>query len=150
MRATRITALALCGVVLCSAADLTVRLLDGRTGAAMPDKPVVVWINLSPPRMFEGRTGPDGVALVHVPEDQPFRTVTVAESSYYGVIPCVHRSWRENEFQYEDVLGSGVIAVNACDPKGRLKPTLTTRPREVVIFARKPNWWEAFWMRGQF
>ena len=151
----RMAILALGSLALCSASDIKVRLLNGKTGAPMPDQPVVAWINLgmsapkSTQHMFEAHTDSGGVATVHLPEDQAIQTITAAEAAYYGLIPCVRRDWEENKFLYQEVLTSGAVGVNTCDPKGPLKRTITASPGEIVVFARKPNWWEAFWMRGQ-
>jgi len=148
---TAITAiLALSSVALCSASQITARLLNGKTDLPMPNKQVVAWINIKPtPRTFEGRTDREGVALIHLPEDQSIDTITVSEATYHQLISCTHWDWQDNQFPFKTVLESGVVAVNTCDPKGKLKPSPTAKPAEIVIFAREPNWWEAFWMRGQ-
>jgi hypothetical protein len=154
MSATRTVLLAFWSVgFCCSASDITVRLLDGKSGTPLAGRRVITWINLKPaPHMVEALTASDGAASVHVPEDQPPPTITVAtdDHQYPWVVDCVRRSWRENEFSYPGVLASGALSINACEPKGGLKPRLTASPGEVVIFASKPSKWRAFWMNGQW
>ncbi|MGC9997208.1 MAG: hypothetical protein ABSE79_17965 [Terriglobia bacterium] len=138
------------------AAEVTVRLINGNTGA--PIRNVVVGLlesgsspsagtNAVPmqdnrpklvpfPRSWTGRTDADGKATFSIP-DPPRYLV-----GCFGFNLCQRHVVYYSE-ETANILGAGVLSPNErCDRKGKLKGRFAPKPGEWVIFGTPFPWWQ--------
>ena len=138
------------------AADITIRLINGKTGRPMsntvvglaeeqsshpgssspqaaPDNtPEIVPL----PRSWEGRTDAEGKVTFHI-ADPPGTLV-----GCFGFNLCQ----RHVVYYYAEtakILGEGVLSPSErCDPKGKLKGRFSPKPGEWVVFGTPFAWWQ--------
>jgi hypothetical protein len=120
------------------AAEIHVRLVNTLTGKPMNDQPIVLYLGRDDKAVLHQTTDEDGVAVFHMPTPIP-DWINPAEASYtlYHCSP-----YQKTRFPIAEVLQRGVVALNTCDPKGKLKGKVQAMPGEVVVFARPLHWWE--------
>jgi hypothetical protein len=123
----------------CSAEDIRIRLVNAQTGE--PEKGLQS-IGLYPGRDQSGflreTTDMNGIAVFRLPSPL-VEWVTASESSrtLYQCSP-----YQKNTFKTAEILRRGVIALNVCDAKGKLKGEVEAKPGEVIVFPRPLHWWE--------
>jgi len=123
----------------CSAEDIRVRLVNGQTGEPVRGpQPVVLYLGRNHSAFLDGTTDIDGVAVFHLP-DPLAEWITAGQDSQilYHCSP-----YQKNTFKTAEILSRGVIALNVCDSKGKLKGKVDAKPGDLVIFARPLHWWE--------
>jgi len=123
----------------CSAEDIRIRLVNGQTGEPMKGpQPIVLYLGRDERTVLHETTDGDGVAVFHMP-GPIVDWVNLGEASYtlYHCSP-----YRKNTFKTREILQRGVIVLNVCDAKGKLKGKVEAKPGEVVIFAKPLRWWE--------
>lgn len=115
-----------------SSVEIVVRLVNSNTAEPMNGKPIVVYLGRDKsshlPEVF---TNKQGRAAIELPPGTEW--ITVAESSQ-TVWHC--SPFEKSTFATSDILEYGVVAVNTCDRKGKLKGKLTAKPGEVIVFVR--------------
>jgi hypothetical protein len=127
---------------VCWSQEVTVRVVNGKSGKPMKGRGVDLSAqdarlypraggNLGP--FKEGNTGRDGTVRLSVPPPRPsslFVGVGVpSEVIYCGSTPP--------SFPLEEVMKSGVISENSCDPSGKIRARFKPEPGEILIFMRK-------------
>ena len=124
----------------CLAADITVRVVNGKTGRPMAKQPVYLDTYKEFPHRLpnsleplKATTGPDGRATFSLRA----RSAEVLAFS----VPLRGTECGRFRFSPQQV-GMGVIADNLCDTKGKLKGKFTARPGEVVLFVRPFSPWD--------
>ena len=124
-----------------NAADITVRVINGETGAPVPAYPIwLFWGKDATTRSTDGVTGQDGRLVFHVPEPEPEHFFA------YPAAANVRSGCSDINFQTEEVLRRGVVEQNNCDRKHRIKEPIVAKPGDAVIFVRHIHWWE--YLRG--
>jgi hypothetical protein len=133
------------------AQQIMVKLVDGRTGRALRNQYVEIWLAEKPfgtPTQAL-RTNTEGIALVPVPA-QPSSFVAGGKS----LVDCRVRmrytasaamndygSYQDEVYRFADVLAHGAVGANKCG-----KATAEAIPGQLVLFVRPPHWWErAMW-----
>ena len=122
-------------------ADITVLLINTQTGQPMSGQRI--WLRPArqrtddlPNEMYQ-RTGPDGTAVFRFSEPSSgWINVFVNDVTLWQCSP-----WSKSKFSVKETVEHGAVALNRCDPKGKLKG-ITAKPGEVVIFTRPLHWWE--------
>lgn len=123
----------------CSAEDIRIRLVNGQTGELIKGRqPVALYLGRDHSGFVTETTNTDGVAVFRLP-DPLVEWVTAGEDSQtlYHCSP-----YQKNTFATAEILHRGAVALNNCDPKGKLRGKIEAKPGEVVIFARPLHWWE--------
>jgi hypothetical protein len=141
MRIARILLFCLLAATTCVAREIKLRLLNGETGAPIAGKEIDLWIAQEwPPTgswvnsRLKAKTGPDGVAVFDLDTPMP--------KALFFVMPLFRVACSSPKFSAVEVLRSGVVASNTCDPKGKLKGKISAGPGEAVIFERPYKFWE--------
>jgi hypothetical protein len=138
--------LALFSPQLGTAQQITVKLLDGRSGRTLKNQIVDICLaekTFGMPTQTV-RTNTEGIAFVPIPAQQTF-FVIAGES----LVDCRMRvrygkaamddanSYKEEVYRFADVLAHGAVGANKCG-----KATAQPLPGQLVLFARPPHWWE--------
>ena len=123
------------------------RLVDVRDARPYPDRKISVNFHVpQTPELqtVEGATGPDGVAVFHLPDPAPtVISVFVANGALY---PC----YRAGPIDTHQVISEGLVARCTKPPQGcackfsKQIDAIQTRPGEVVLPARPFTRWEKF------
>jgi len=121
------------------AADVTVRAINGKTGHPLVGYPIEVYAKdrvLYPHEhihlLAKADAGSDGTAAFHL--DQP---LPEALYIYIGKAGRTIGCTRNALFSIDEVLRSGVVGNNRCDPEDKIKLRFPAKAGEVVLFARK-------------
>lgn len=140
---------ALCAMgTACWGQQVTVRVINGKSGKPMRGQGV--FANSRDARLYPdivGNLGPwltktdqgpattdkNGIVRFSVPPPEPEQlSVDVGVPS--EVVPCQNRP---SDFDTKEVLKSGVVAGNTCDPSGKVRAKFHPTPGEIVVFVRK-------------
>ncbi len=122
--------------------EVSLRLLNGRTGEPIPNVRVDVYLIYEPPGprglgtelVGPVKTSANGVAKFRISEPLP---KALSLGGDHGLLPCSAGRIPTTE----EVLKHGVVEENLCDKKGKLKGKIVAKPGEVVGFAVPPSWW---------
>lgn len=115
--------------------NITVRLLDGKTGEPIRAKEILLRFATELPAggKFVGSTlkavtANDGRAVFYI-NDPPAKFVWVS-------VPLHRVDCSPGGFASEEVLRAGIVAENECDRKKKLQGKISAKPGEIVIFER--------------
>jgi len=129
-------------------ADVTVKAVDGRTGRPLAGYVIrldgidAMYPEANTHPLATATTGSDGTATLHLDEPLPKALFIVLWKAHFPrsvMIDCARP-----EFSTDEVLRSGVVGRNACDPAHRINHTFSAGPGQVVVFARKKGFLESF------
>jgi hypothetical protein len=132
--------LLLTGFETCLGQEISVRVLDAKSGRGIKNQEV--WAQFYEPpsnrtlRRVSATTGEDGIALIQLPQSQPRQLfLSVSDDSF--------RCKGSLQAATEDILSRG--ATNRanegdCTPKNSSHAS-NPKPGEVVIFVRRMPWW---------
>jgi hypothetical protein len=138
---------------VCAAQDITVRLIDARSGHVFASEPVSLQfiVGKGHRETLEATTGANGVATFHLPEPPP-STFRVSPNHLYlcadlfcGVFP-----YQEDMQQvvHHGCVSSCSKTERGCRCKfGKWASQLQPVPGEVVLLVRPVTAWEKFWWR---
>src|SRR5439155_13811034 len=124
-------------------AEIVVHLIDARTGAPIPRKPVRVW-SLNPPRQWDGyleeKTGPNGTAVFQLRSPLPESVIIGTGMGGYW------EECRPNDragFEVSEILTSGGSKMGACLFNiPNIDRKYQARPGEVYFFVVHLSFWE--------
>jgi hypothetical protein len=123
----------------CLSADIRVRLVNTEDGKPMKGQPIILYLGRDHSAHLEQRTDGDGVAAFHL-TDPATDWLTPGDASYGIHYNC--SPYQKCTFPTAEVLQRGVVALNVCSPRDKLKGKVAAKPGEIVIFARPLHWWE--------
>jgi hypothetical protein len=124
-----------------SAQEITVRLIDTRSGRVFANTAVKVYF--APHQMLEEKTGIDGVVKFHLPQPPPSK---VSVRPQDDLTSCS----TQYPIDTQQIFGEGLISrcskkTEPCRCKfGRRVSKLKNNPGELVLLARPRDWWEKF------
>jgi len=130
------------------AVEITVRAINGKTGQPLVrylirlDGVDAMYPEANVHRLAIARTGREGTALFKLQQPLPTALFIETEEAHFrrsGMVSC-----GRPQFSTEEVLRSGVVGHNGCDPQHRVRQRFSARPGEVVVFSRKKTFWESF------
>jgi len=119
---------------LVSAESIVIRVVDGRTGHAISDEKLQLWIDSETGSAISISTDSGGVARLDVPRSAKL----ILSANLY--VDCRYSKQTGSErpsYLVSDILQSGVLAANTC---GKLK--IAPTPGELIFFVRPEHWWE--------
>jgi len=124
--------------------QIKLRLLDGRTGAPIPNKEVTLALGYDPPsprgktqEIARATTAADGVATFALSDPLPGNLGL----RIYDLRDCVSASTFNLPIMAEEVIRQGVVLENTCDKSAKLKGKIVAKPGELVIFMEPISWW---------
>jgi hypothetical protein len=126
--------------------EVTVRAIDGKTGHPLVGYRIQLdWVDGIYPNpglhpLAEAKTGPDGTVIFHL-DDPPPETLFIEIGHPGATVGCTRL---RRGLSTDEVLRSGVVGDNICDPRHKIKQKFSAKPGEVVIFARKKGFWDSF------
>ena len=152
-----LTSLLLCGQTAPGGAParrVTVRMINGTTGAPLLYYPLTVSFRFATPgdrpHFDFGKTGAEGEDFFPVPERaQTIQVEGLGDTYSYRLMDCWSGRHRRPSLALPQVLATGVVLENICNPSGKVRAQFQAKPGELILFARKPNPWERFWLSGQ-
>jgi hypothetical protein len=119
--------------------EITVQLLDSRTGKPIATDDVEIWVDKDQRHMITTHSGPDGLAMVELPAEAVEISVNAQQDGWY-----LHRCDLSRDtktpapfYLLSTILQSGIIAPNRCNHK-----TEPLKPGELTLFLRPQNFWE--------
>ena len=125
----------------CAAQQITIRVVNGKTGKAMKGLDVIA--NPEDARLYLGpflggegtpqRSGPDGVVKFALSSPRPAYIFVTAG------IPAYEYSCQRTPpvFSTTEVLQKGAIGQDSCDPSGKIRAKFKTEPGQITIFMRR-------------
>lgn len=126
--------------------EVSVRLLNGKTGQPIPNAMVGLSLIYEPPGprgpatelMGPKKTSADGVATFRISDPLP----KALAGGYLGGFRDLFACSNDPPPATEEVLQHGSVEKNLCDKKGKLKGKIVAKPGEMVVFGVPPSWWE--------
>ncbi len=128
------------GIAQAAAAEqITMMVVNGRTGVPMQGQAVYVWFDKVNPSPLQLKTDSNGKIVFQVQQEQESLLIGLVEQD---VVDCrfVKKEYSDyGKFSYRlsDVLNSGVIATNHCG-----SVLSNPQPGQLVIFSRAFTFWE--------
>jgi len=139
------------------AADITIRFIDGKTGAPLIVGRFQLWgcRGLEPPKRgsvedcpkewsWQATTDAEGKATFHL--EDPLPPVLWVIPGALQTKACTKANWgHQGDFETQQVLREGIVTQDEmCDPKGKLKGRFSPKPGEVIVFVRRFSEWDHF------
>ena len=131
-----------------SGLDITVRLINARSGKPLREVPVTMF-SWNGPATYSPDNIPKSELAAHTATDAEGRAVfhsaqPIPQHIGFSVGTPLDFAgcWRLQDSSPETVLHSGVVAAYNEARCGRLKQQVSAKPGEVVIFEKKPTLWE--------
>jgi hypothetical protein len=122
-----------------AAEQITIMVVNGRTGVPMKDQPVYVWFEKVNPAPLSLKTDTNGRIVFPVEGQRESFLVGLVEQF---VVDCRSSKNGYNDYgnyvyRISDVLGNGVIATNHCG-----NVLVNPKPGQLVLFSRPLTFWE--------
>jgi len=139
------------------AADITIRFIDGKTGAPFVVGRFQLWgcKGLEPPKrgsvedcpkewLWLATTDAEGKATFHL--EDPLPPVLWVIPGALQTKGCTKAGGgHQGDLETRQILGEGIVAQDEiCDPKGKLKGKFPPKPGEVIVFVRRFSEWDHF------
>jgi hypothetical protein len=137
--------MALGQVPVCQAQEITILLLDVRSGRPFANETVSVQFHIAQVadlQTIEVQTGADGAAKIHLPQPTPSKV------SVFSVNPNLYPCSSVSPFDTRLVIAEGLVSccsklTQGCRCKfGKQVTQLTNSPGKLVLLARPTSWWE--------
>src|SRR6202012_5651018 len=111
--------------------DIRVRLVNSNNAEPMEGIPIRIYLGRDRENGFKEQwTDADGTTVFHLPPPVE-EWITPAVASYLVWPSC--SPYEKCDFATSEVVQHGVVALNVCAPKGKLKRQIVPHPGEVVI-----------------
>jgi len=120
------------------AVEITVRVINSNNGEPMGGVRVVAILGRDLDRdLPEVTTRGDGLAVIRLPAGTDWVTVGMSQ----GFWQCT--PWTKTTLAVRDILAHGVVGINTCRMKDKIKGKFVPKPGEVIIFSRPKRFFEA-------